>query len=298
MKQPTLLIDAGSLKDQYVGNTEKRTRKMFQIVRRMAPCIAVVDEVNMALGSGGGGEHSTDRGILGSFLTNLNDIKERVFWVFTANDVEGMHEAIFRAERIDAKIYVKLPGPDQRAIIWRLNIKKFFPATVGGKEDPRHIPLNLDNLLAGYKKVKAKDVDAFKSLVATVLQTMGTQEREEALTTIGIMTDGEEFAASIAKLVIDDTDWTGAEIKSCCRLARRLHQPLHVAAQKIGHVCLGVKGRKMIDRLNKWAVNEGALDSESGELFKLPLNDTAVAEGEQPKATFGKSRRRVRRSKD
>lgn len=290
MNIPTLLIDVGKLKNQYVGASEARTRKMFQIVKRMAPNVTVIDEVNLALGGSGKGEHSVDRNMLGSFLTNLNDITEPVFWMFTSNDVEEMHEAIFRAERIDAKIYVRLPSAEQRAVIWRLNIAKFFPEKINGKRDASYIELDFDKALAAVKKAEMDDATALGYLGA-VLQAMPPDEREPALQVLGVMS-GQEFADACRAHIIDDEDWTGAEIRACCRLARRRKKSLFDTQKIIGHVAHGARGRKIMDRLDRWAKNEGAIDSETGELFA-----SAVDEHHETAANFGRVRRKAKKLK-
>jgi SpoVK/Ycf46/Vps4 family AAA+-type ATPase len=49
----------------------------------------------------------------------------------------------------------------------------------------------------------------------------------------------------------DDTNWTGAEIKSCCRLASLLDVPLVQAAQNV--VPVAVTAGDKIERLRQWA---------------------------------------------
>ena len=49
----------------------------------------------------------------------------------------------------------------------------------------------------------------------------------------------------------DDTDWTGAEIKACCRLSALLDVPLLEAAQYV--VPVAVTARDSVERLRTWA---------------------------------------------
>ena len=49
----------------------------------------------------------------------------------------------------------------------------------------------------------------------------------------------------------DDTNWTGAEIKSCCRLASLLDVPLVQAAQHV--VPVAVTAGDKIEGLRQWA---------------------------------------------
>ncbi|QDU76852.1 ATP-dependent zinc metalloprotease FtsH 3 [Bremerella volcania] len=49
----------------------------------------------------------------------------------------------------------------------------------------------------------------------------------------------------------DDNDWTGAEIKACCRLSALLDVPLVQAAQNV--VPIAMTANESVDRLRKWA---------------------------------------------
>jgi len=49
----------------------------------------------------------------------------------------------------------------------------------------------------------------------------------------------------------DDTNWTGAEIKSCCKLATLLDVPLVQAAQNV--VPITVNAGEKIEGLRQWA---------------------------------------------
>ncbi|MFV0446241.1 MAG: AAA family ATPase [Planctomycetaceae bacterium] len=49
----------------------------------------------------------------------------------------------------------------------------------------------------------------------------------------------------------DDSDWTGAEIKACCRLSALLDVPLVQAAQNV--VPIAMTANESVDRLRKWA---------------------------------------------
>jgi SpoVK/Ycf46/Vps4 family AAA+-type ATPase len=63
----------------------------------------------------------------------------------------------------------------------------------------------------------------------------------------------------------DDTNWTGAEIASCCRLAAMLNTTLQQAAQYVIPVAVTAEGR--INDLRDWATNR-CLDAETGQVYK------------------------------
>ena len=77
----------------------------------------------------------------------------------------------------------------------------------------------------------------------------------------------------------DDTDYTGAEIKACCRLAALLDQPLIEAAQNV--VPVAVTSAEAVGRLRTWASGR-CMDAREGGIYQAETKD-------------GKRRRKVRR---
>lgn len=184
--RPTLILDVGSLMGSLVGQSEERMRQALRIVDAMAPCVAMLDEVEKAL-SGVASSGSTDSGVsarmFGTFLTWLNDHESDVFVICTANDVSKLPPEFTRAERFDGVFFLDLPNREQKNGIWQL-------------------------YLQGYR--------------------LDPQQRRP-----------------------NDDQWTGAEIKSCCRLAALLDVPLVQAAQNV--VPVAVTAAESVDRLRNWA---------------------------------------------
>jgi SpoVK/Ycf46/Vps4 family AAA+-type ATPase len=77
----------------------------------------------------------------------------------------------------------------------------------------------------------------------------------------------------------DDNNWTGAEIKSCCRLAALLDVSLVQAAQNV--VPVAVTSAESIDKLKTWATGR-CLSASTPGIYRCTTTDT-------------KSRRRVSR---
>jgi hypothetical protein len=63
----------------------------------------------------------------------------------------------------------------------------------------------------------------------------------------------------------DDQDWTGAEIRSCCRLAAMLDLPLKQAAQNV--VPVATTASESVDNLRNWASGR-CLDAEKGGIYQ------------------------------
>lgn len=184
--RPVLVLDVGNLMGSLVGQSEQRTRQALATIDAMAPCIAMIDEVEKAFAGVGGG-NSGDSGVssrmFGAFLSWLNDHESDVFVVCTANDVTKLPPEFARAERFDGVFFLDLPEREQKDAIWQLYLEQF-------QLDPE-------------------------------------QRRP------------------------DDQQWTGAEIRSCCRLAALLDLPLVQAAQNV--VPVAVTSSESVERLRSWA---------------------------------------------
>ena len=61
-----------------------------------------------------------------------------------------------------------------------------------------------------------------------------------------------------------DDQWTGAEIRACCRLATLLDVPLSAAAQNV--VPVAVTAGESVERLRTWATGR-CLDAEAGGIY-------------------------------
>jgi len=193
--RPVINLDVGSLMGSLVGQSEERTRQALRVIDAMAPCVAMIDEVEKAFaGMNGSGDSGVASRMFGTFLSWLNDHQSDVFVVCTANDVSRLPPEFSRSERFDGVFFLDLPNREEKDIIWAI-----------------------------YRGLY--DIDA--------------SQRSP-----------------------DDTDWTGAEIKSCCRLSALLDLPLKQAAQNV--VPVAVTARESIDRLRAWASGRCLSASQSG----------------------------------
>ncbi len=295
---PTLMVNPGNLMGSYVGESEAKTRKMFQILKAHAPCITVMDEVEKVMPSsrGGGGDSGVGSRMEGSFLTALNDTTQQIFWVFTANDVKRMHEAFFRAERVDAVFYVPLPTVSQRAALWKLYMRKFFPKEVVVKGQtvayPHHLVLDVDAVLADFGKSKKPNLPAWGRKLTAALMTLDAAARADA--EVQVENTNSDLAMHIK--VIKDEGWSPAEIRACCRLSRKLKEPLAQTQKRVRPVSVSAAG--VIKSLELWA-SESALDANTGEIYVSP--DVVFEEGEEEipryKKTDTTARRKVKRLK-
>lgn len=193
--RPVLNLDVGSLMGSLVGQSEERTRQALKIIDAMAPCVAMIDEVEKAFaGMNGSGDSGVTSRMFGTFLSWLNDHESDVFVVCTANDVSKLPPEFSRSERFDGVFFLDLPSREEKDAIWAI-----------------------------YRELYEIDVQ---------------------------------------QDVPDDSNWTGAEIKACCRLAALLDLPLSQAAQNV--VPVAVTAEESVGKLRTWASGRCLSASRSG----------------------------------
>lgn len=127
-KLPLLRFDVGKTFGSLVGESEKNMRNVIQTAEAVAPCILWLEEIDKAF-AGVSGSGSLDSGttkrVFGSFLTWMQEKKQPVFVVATANDVNSLPPELLRKGRFDEIFFVDLPSKKDRADIWSIHIGKY-----------------------------------------------------------------------------------------------------------------------------------------------------------------------------
>jgi len=98
----------------------------------------------------------------------------------------------------------------------------------------------------------------------------------------------QRFGMERASRRPDDTDWTGAEIKACCRLSALLDLPLLEAAQYV--VPVAVTAHDSVERLRSWASGRCLSAQHRGRYQRDAASDDGDRMTSEPR-----SRRRVSR---
>lgn len=121
---PLLKLDAGRLLDKYVGESERNLRSAIATAESVAPCVLWIDEIEKTLVPSAGGEADAALGrrMFGSFLTWMQDKREDVFVVATANDLRLTPPELLRKGRFDEVFFVDLPDAAERADIWAIHL--------------------------------------------------------------------------------------------------------------------------------------------------------------------------------
>src|SRR5258705_8661528 len=135
-QRPLLRLDAGSLYDKFIGESERNLRTALHQAEMMAPVVLWIDEIEKGFASAA--SHSSHGGlskrVFGSLLTWMQERKAPVFLVATANDIEALPPERLRKGRFDEIFFVDLPQRDARINIFAIHLKK-------RKRDPREFDL-------------------------------------------------------------------------------------------------------------------------------------------------------------
>lgn len=127
-KLPLVKFDTSAVYDKYIGETEKRIRKVFQVAEGLAPCVLWIDELEKVFAGSGPDSASADAGVssrlLASFLSWMQDRKAPVFVAATCNNVTVLPPELIRKGRFDELFFVDLPNQSERKQIFSIQLKK------------------------------------------------------------------------------------------------------------------------------------------------------------------------------
>jgi SpoVK/Ycf46/Vps4 family AAA+-type ATPase len=122
---PLLKLDAGRLFDKFVGESEKNFRRAIEMAESLSPIVLWIDEIEKAMVAGGGNgdaDAGLSRRLFGAFLTWLQEKKQDVFVVATANDLSSLPPELLRKGRFDEIFFVDLPDDAERDAIWKIHL--------------------------------------------------------------------------------------------------------------------------------------------------------------------------------
>jgi ATP-dependent 26S proteasome regulatory subunit len=127
-KLPLVKFDTSAVYDKYIGETEKRIRKVFQVAEGLAPCVLWIDELEKVFAGSGPDSASADAGVssrlLAAFLSWMQDRKAPVFVAATCNNVTAMPPELIRKGRFDELFFVDLPTQAERKQIFSIQLAK------------------------------------------------------------------------------------------------------------------------------------------------------------------------------
>ncbi len=191
-KLPLVKFDTAAVFDKYIGETEKRIQKVFDVAEGLAPCVLWIDELEKVFAGSGPDSASVDAGVssrlLASFLSWMQDRKAPVFVAATCNNVTALPPELIRKGRFDELFFVDLPNQAERRQIFAIQLAR-------RKRNPAEF--ELDRVAAAARGYSGAEIDA---AVQTALyaayagkQPLSTQDLLEALkTTVPLSTTRAE----------------------------------------------------------------------------------------------------------
>ncbi len=194
-KLPLIRLDPSNLYNRYVGETEKNLRRAIKLAEQMAPVVLWIDEIEKAL-SQEDAEGGPAQRIFGTFLSWLQDKKESVFVIATANDISKLPPELMRKGRFDEIFFVDLPGTDARKRIWQIHLKR-------RKRDPAKFDVGrLVSLTEGFSGAEIEQA------VVSALYT--SFSRQEDLTTESLVEEiglTKPLSVTMAERIQTLRDW-------------------------------------------------------------------------------------------
>ncbi|HTW31529.1 MAG TPA: AAA family ATPase [Candidatus Sulfotelmatobacter sp.] len=154
-KLPLVKFDTSAVYDKYIGETEKRIRKVFQVAEGLAPCVLWIDELEKVFAGSGPDSASADAGVssrlLASFLSWMQDRKAAVFVAATCNNVTVLPPELIRKGRFDELFFVDLPNQAERKEIFAIQI---------GRRKRNPADFDLEKIAAAASGFSGAEIDA------------------------------------------------------------------------------------------------------------------------------------------
>jgi len=169
-KLPLVKFDTAAVYDKYIGETEKRIQKVFQVAEGLAPCVLWIDELEKVFAGSGPDSASADAGVssrlLASFLSWMQDRKAPVFVAATCNNVNVLPPELIRKGRFDELFFVNLPSTAERKQIFGIQLTK-------RKRRPEDF--RLDQVAAAARGFSGAEIE---SVVQTALYAAYSQKQQ------------------------------------------------------------------------------------------------------------------------
>ncbi len=108
----------------YVHGAQQRIAKLFESLRKRAPCVLFLDEVDALLPTRGHGTGHHYAAEVNEWLTQLNRIGDhRVFVITATNQPDRLDPAAIRTGRLDKTFYVGLPDGSARKAMFGIHLR-------------------------------------------------------------------------------------------------------------------------------------------------------------------------------
>lgn len=128
LEWPCVGLNLSSIFNKFVGESENNMELIKHQIEAMAPAVVYIDEIDKVFSSEAGGSSGGDSGVtsrvLGKLLSWIQDTKEDLFFVVTANRAHKIPAELLRKGRFDEIWSVTFPTPSERKEILNIHLKK------------------------------------------------------------------------------------------------------------------------------------------------------------------------------
>ncbi|KAF5228618.1 hypothetical protein FANTH_14447 [Fusarium anthophilum] len=116
-----ILINGPELLNKYVGESERAVRELFNRARSSTPCILFFDEMDSLVPKRDSATTDAGTRVVNALLTELDGVQDRtgVYVIGTTNRPDMIDPAMLRPGRLNVRLFIDLPTPDERVDILR-----------------------------------------------------------------------------------------------------------------------------------------------------------------------------------
>ena len=138
---PFVEVKLSMITSQYLGETAKNVDKVFEVAKRLAPCILFIDEFDFVAKTRRSDEHAAIKRAVNTLLKSIDEvslIRDDVLLIGATNHPDELDAAAWR--RFDEIVHFPRPDEDMRreileVITRRMEIAEFDPAAVAAKTE-------------------------------------------------------------------------------------------------------------------------------------------------------------------
>ncbi|MFN7019799.1 MAG: AAA family ATPase [Phycisphaerales bacterium] len=197
-RRPLLRMDVGALYDRYIGESERRLRAAFRQAEMMAPIVLWIDEIEKAFASAAmqSSDGGLSRRMFGSLLTWMQEHREPVFVVATANDIEALPPELLRKGRFDEIFFVDLPGSAAREQIFRIHLSK------RGRDASR---FDMPRLVACSEGFSGAEIE--QAIIAALYDVRASRRELDSDAICRIMAHSPPLSVTTAERMKETRDW-------------------------------------------------------------------------------------------
>lgn len=207
------------------GTSEASLRKLFENAMDMAPCLIVIDEIDIVTPKREGSNREMERRLVSQFANCLDKISGKfVVVVGTTSRPDSIDPIIRRNGRIDREISMPMPDENARRDILHvlcksINLDRNVDFRQISRKTPGFVGADLKTLINEaalirvnklYDKIKLREnTTDVKSAISSDIQALGNQEASKSADTCSTMTDEEPHTITASEHSVLDSS-------SCC----------------------------------------------------------------------------------